>query len=248
MDWLFLPGCEIWIPDIILDEVLRNPGEEKDQRIEHRAEVAGWVQGNRHRIKRLATRIGERYDAEMQSYKNAMDLWRQAGSPARLEPLRPEWKDRGEQSVWVGVNIANDALATGESVIALADDHNVRAAIEAEARQKKKASIDLMSTQTLIQWMAEDFAVAEALTAWYAIEIAREGKVPTLQSRFRQPGWRSRRPSLHPCAVAATWWTGLQYPGAGLENARRRGAVFPGVPTPSMMSTMFTLSPYDRLE
>ena len=187
LDWLFLPGCEIWIPDIILDEVLRNPGEEKDQRIEHRAEVAGWVQGNRHRIKRLATRIGERYDAEMQSYKNAMDLWWQAGSPARLEPLRPEWKDRGEQSVWVGVNIPNDALATGESVIALADDHNVRAAIEARARQKKRASIDLMSTQTLILWMAEDFAVAEALTAWYAIEIAREGKVPTFNPDSDNP-------------------------------------------------------------
>jgi hypothetical protein len=115
----------------------------------------------------------------MQSFENAMDLWRRAGSPAGLEPLRPDWKDRGDQSVWVGVNIANDALATGESVIALADDHVVRAAIEARGRQKKTASIDLMGTQTFIQWMAGDFAVEEALTAWDAIEMAREGKVPT---------------------------------------------------------------------
>jgi hypothetical protein len=187
LDWLFVPGCEVWIPDIILDEVLRNPGEGRDQRIEHRAEVAGWVQGNRYRIKRLETRIGKRYDAEMRSYDNAMDLWRRAGSPAGLEPLRPDWKDRGDQSVWVGVNIANDALATGESVIALADDHNVRAAIEARGRQKRTASIDLMGTQTFIQWMAGDFAVEEALTAWDAIEIAREGKVPTFNSDSDNP-------------------------------------------------------------
>jgi hypothetical protein len=179
LDWLFVPGCEVWIHDIILDEVLRNPGEGKDQRVEHRAEVAGWVRRNRYRIKRLETRIGKRYAAEMRSHENAMELWRRAGSPPDLEPLRPEWKDRGDRSAWVGVNIANDALATGEAVLALADDHNVRAAIEAGGRQKKKASINLMGTQTFIQWMAGNFAVEAALTAWDAIETAREGKVPT---------------------------------------------------------------------
>jgi hypothetical protein len=176
LNWLFVPGCEVWIPDIILNEVLRNPGEGRDQRIGHRAEVAGWAQANRYRIKRLETRIGKRYDAEMQSYETSMDLWWRPGSPVGLEPLRPEWTDRGDESVWIGVNMADDALATGESV-ALTDDRNVRAAIEARGRQKKSASIDLMGTQTFIQWMARDFAVKDALTAWNAIQLAREGKV-----------------------------------------------------------------------
>ena len=136
LHWLFVPGCEVWIPDIILDEAFRNPEEGKDQRIERRAEVAGWAQRNRYRIKRLETRIGKRYDAEMQNYGNAMDLWQRAGSSADLEPLRPEWADRGDQSVWVGVNMTNDELATGESVIALADDHNIRAAIEARGAKR----------------------------------------------------------------------------------------------------------------
>ena len=187
LNWLFVPGCEVWIPDIILDEVLRDPGEGKDQRIGHRAEISFWLQSNRYRIRRLETRIGRRYAAEMWSYENAMDLWRLAGSPGDREPLHPEWKDRGDHSVWIGVNIASDALAAGEAVIALADDRDVRAAIEARARQKKAAAIDLMGTQTFIQWMAEDFAVEAALTAWDAIAAAREGKVPVFNAESGDP-------------------------------------------------------------
>jgi hypothetical protein len=179
LDWLFAPGCQVWVPDIILDEALRDPGEGKDQRIEHRAEIADWLQKNRYRIKRLETRIGIRYAAEMRNYRNALALWERAGSPAELEPDPPEWRDRGDESVWFGVNIANEALATGECVIALADDSNVRAAIEARGRQRKKAAIDLMGTQTFIEWMAEDFAISEALDAWDTVARAREGKVPT---------------------------------------------------------------------
>jgi hypothetical protein len=167
------------MPDIILDEALRDPGEGKDQRFEHRAEIADWLQTNRYRIKRLETRIGRRYAAETRNYQNALALWERAGSPTELEPEPPEWRDRGDESVWVGVNIANEALATGECVIALADDNNVRAAIEARGRQRKKASINLMGTQTFIEWMAEDFTISEALTAWDTIERARAGKVPT---------------------------------------------------------------------
>jgi hypothetical protein len=178
LDWLFVPGCEVWIPDIIRDEVIRDPGEGRDQRIEHRAELADWFQQNSYRIKKLTTRIGTQYGREMLGYERSMELWRRAGSPPELAPVRPDWKDRGDQSVWVGVNIANDALATGECVIALADDHNVRAAIEARGRQKKKASIDVMGTQVFIQWMVDDFGVEAALTAWETIKEAREGKVP----------------------------------------------------------------------
>ncbi len=179
LDWLFVPGCEVWIPDLIRDEVIRYPGDGKDQRIEHRAELADWFQKNGYRIKKLTTRIGAQYALEMLGYEHSMELWRRAGSPPELAPVRPDWRDRGDQSVWVGVNIANDALATGECVIALADDRNVRAAIEARGRQKKKASIDLMGTQVFIEWMANDFGVDAALTAWETIRIAREGKVPT---------------------------------------------------------------------
>lgn len=167
------------MPDIILDEALRDPGDGKDQRIEHRAEISEWLKKNRYRIKRLETRIGVRYAAEMRNYQTAMTLWERAGSPAELEPVQPEWRDRGDESVWVGVNIANEVLATGECVLALADDSNVRAAIEARGRQRKRAAIDLMGTQTFIEWMAEDFSIPEALNAWDAVARAREGQVPT---------------------------------------------------------------------
>ncbi len=63
LNWLFVPGCEV--SDIILGDVLRNPGEGKDPRIEHCAEVTDWAQANRYRVKQKETRIGRRYAAEM---------------------------------------------------------------------------------------------------------------------------------------------------------------------------------------
>jgi hypothetical protein len=48
----------------------------------------------------------------------SMDLWRRGGSPAGLETAAcPDWNDRGDQGVWAGVNIANDALAMGQGAI-----------------------------------------------------------------------------------------------------------------------------------
>ncbi len=44
--------------------------------------------------------------------------------------------------------IAEAVLATGECVIALADDDNVKAALEARGRQK----IKVMDTRTFIEW------------------------------------------------------------------------------------------------
>jgi hypothetical protein len=179
LDWLFVPGARVWLTDIIVDEVTRDPGEGQDQRIEHRTEIGDWIRRNRLRIKRLETRIGRRYAAEMAAWENAVELWRRAGRPAGMEPQRPDRSDLGDRSIWHGVNSAQAAIAEGEAVIVLADDSDVRAAVEAKARQQKKASIDLMGTQTFIEWLVEDFAVPGADTAWQTIAEARQGAVPT---------------------------------------------------------------------
>jgi len=62
LDWLFAPGCQVWMSDIIHDDVL------------HCDEIADWLQTNRYRIKRLETRIGRRYAAETRNYQNALAL------------------------------------------------------------------------------------------------------------------------------------------------------------------------------
>ncbi|MBV8474148.1 MAG: hypothetical protein JO234_12090 [Hyphomicrobiales bacterium] len=162
-----------------MDEVLREPGRDRDRRIAHRAEIERWISANRHRIKRLETRIGFRYAQEMRQYENALELWESAGRPAGREPERPEGSDRGDESVWVAVRTANAAVEISESVIALADDGEVRDAIQLRGRRQRRASIDLMGTQTFIRWMAEDFHIDAAATAWQTIAAARENKVPS---------------------------------------------------------------------
>jgi len=181
LDWLFAPGARIWLTDIIMDEVRRNPGEGQDQRIEHRAEIADWIDRNQRRIRRVETRIGRRYAADMQAWESAMDVWRKAGLPPEKAPPRPDWSDLGDRSIWFGISSANAAIAGGEAVIVLADDADVRAAVEAKGRQQKKVAIDLMGTQTFLEWLVEDFRVPGADTAWQTIYEARSGKVATFE-------------------------------------------------------------------
>jgi hypothetical protein len=142
-------------------------------------DIADWIQRNRHRIKRLTTRIGTKYAEEMQQYDRARQVWEMAGRPAGFEPQKPGWRDRGDESVWVELRTANAAIDTlGECVIALADEGEVRDAIQVKGRRQSKAAINLMSTQTFITWMAQDFGIKAAETAWVTIEAARENKVP----------------------------------------------------------------------
>jgi hypothetical protein len=59
----------------------------------------------------------------MQQYERARQVWEMAGRPANLQPQKPGWRDRDDESVWVAVSMANSAIDTlGESVIALADN------------------------------------------------------------------------------------------------------------------------------
>jgi hypothetical protein len=188
LDWLFVPGCEIWIPDIVVDEVLRDPGPAKDGRLTHRAEIAGWYERNKYRIKRLETRAGRLYRAETENHARARALWEMAGKPEGLEPAHPDWRDRGDESVWIAVKTANDALDTmGESVIALVDDGEIRGAIELRGRRQRTVAIDLMGTQTFIRWMAEDFGVAAAETAWDTIALARRNRIPEIAEDEADP-------------------------------------------------------------
>jgi len=179
LDWIFVPKCEVWIPDIILDEILRDPGAGTDARIEHRAEIAGWLRRNKYRIKRLKTRIGERYRAQTREYASTCKLWELAGRPKGMQPKRPDWRGRGDESVWIAVRTANASIDTVVgSTLALVDDGEIRDAIEVKGRRQLAAAIDLMGTQTFIRWMAEDFGIKAAATAWETIAAARQNKVP----------------------------------------------------------------------
>src|SRR6202034_1784979 len=89
LDWLFVPGAEVWVTDMVREEALRVPDREDDQRDVHRGELAAWFGRSDERIHIQSTDEGEQY-------RDAMENWRALGSsPER----KPRSRGRGERSV-----------------------------------------------------------------------------------------------------------------------------------------------------
>lgn len=97
-----------------------------------------------------------------------MALWKRAGMPP---DLKPDWSDRGERSLLAAVKTLKAVTAAGEEIIAIVDDRDARDAFRA-----LRADIMMIGTRTFIRWMAEDFRVPGADTAWQAILAATDGK------------------------------------------------------------------------
>jgi hypothetical protein len=163
LDWLFVPGAEVWVTDMVREEALRDPDPEDDQRGEHRAASRSWFERNRHRIHVQATDVGT-------EYHKAMQTWELAG---RLPHLQPSWKGRGEASILEVLDAAAKVLTMGEAVVAVVDDAKARMALRLH-----KADIDLMGTESFLTWMADRFGIVRAETAWKAIRLAAQDKVP----------------------------------------------------------------------
>jgi hypothetical protein len=164
LEWLFIPGAQVWITDMVREEILRDPDPGSDPRQAHRAAIRAWLTRNGERIGIQATEAGE-------EYRKAMEAWDLAGRPPHL---KPSWKGRGDASVLQVLDAATRIIAAGEAVVAIVDDRKLRAAIRLEER----IDIDLMATESFIVWIAERFAVEEARTAWAAIEAAAGGRAP----------------------------------------------------------------------
>jgi hypothetical protein len=161
LDWLFAPGAEVVITDMVVEEATRDPGVDRDPRKASRAYITKWLDANRHRVPILRTAEGERYEREMA-------LWRKAGMPG---DLRPDWSDRGERSLLAAIKVLKTALASGEEIIVIADDRDARDAVRAV-----RADIMLIGTRTFIRWMAEDFGLPGADTAWQTILASTDGR------------------------------------------------------------------------
>ncbi|TCR85276.1 hypothetical protein [Rhizobium sp. BK376] len=157
LDWLFEPGCDVMITDMVIAAAIREPGESRDQRRKVREYVAGWLERNRDRITVLATVEPQRYEREMR-------LWERAGKP---DDQHPEWSDRGERSVFSAVQDLKAVLAQTEEIIVIMDDRDGRDAVRAV-----RADIALMGTRTFIRWMEEDFGIESAATVWQVIRTA----------------------------------------------------------------------------
>lgn len=165
LDWLFAPTAEVWVTDMVKEEALRDPDDDDDQRELHRRDIAEWFARNEQRIHIQPTDEGE-------EYRKAMEAWRRApGTPA---DLKPSWKGRGERSILQVLDGVERLIAEGEAVIAIVDDRKARAAIKA----LDEVDIDLMATETYLEWLVRRFHVKGAETAWIAIRVAADQKIP----------------------------------------------------------------------
>ncbi|ACK86313.1 hypothetical protein [Methylobacterium brachiatum] len=161
LDWLFVPGCDVWLTDMVMEEVVRPPPAGGDLRRAARGAIKDWMERNRDRITRVETDEGRRYAREM-------ELWRRAGEPP---DMMPNWADRGEASLLSMVRSTKDSLSPDEAIIALVDERDAR-----DVMRGVRGNIDMMGTQTFVRWMLEDFGILEAEHAWTAIMIASGGK------------------------------------------------------------------------
>jgi len=172
LDLIFAPGAEVWVTDVVKEEVLRDPGEDKDQRKQHRADIAAWLRKNEQegRIQVMPTDEGQEYEADMAAYRNAIELWNLAGRPKGRRPSRPARRNRGDRRILSTVRLANSLVASGECVVVLADDHGLRNAVEATLRPERGGSVNLVGTPSLIRLVHETLGIQEAATAWWIIE------------------------------------------------------------------------------
>jgi hypothetical protein len=165
LDWLFTPGAEVCVTDMVREEALREPDDNDDQRELHRRDIAAWFERNKDRIHVQATDEGE-------EYRKAMEAWRRV--PGTPTELKPAWKGRGERSILQILDGIEKSVGEGEAVIVLVDDRKARAAIGA----LENVDIDIMATETYLYWLAKRFHMNAAETAWLAIAVAAGGNAP----------------------------------------------------------------------
>lgn len=67
---------------------------------------------------------------------------------------------------------AKKLLGPGEAIVALVDDRDAR-----DAMRGVRGNINMMGTQSFIQWMEQDFGIAPAADAWTAILVATTGRL-----------------------------------------------------------------------
>lgn len=152
LEWLFKPKCDVWITDVVLEEVRR---EGADRRRAAHTEFEAWLKKNKHLIRVVTTDVGRKYERDMQ-------LWERAGRPPELKPTTA---DLGERSVLDKIKSTRELLRSDETFLVLMDDRDGR-----DALKLLHVNADLMSTQTFIEWLVEDFKVKEAETAWTTLE------------------------------------------------------------------------------
>jgi len=167
LDWLFAPGVEIWVTDMVRNEALRDPDAGDDRRREQRMVLREWFADNSSRISIQQTPEGQDYEREMRN-------WIRGG---RVQADKPSWRNRGERSIRDLLPVVSQIVAEGDCVVLLVDDRAARSLV-LQAARVQEVEADLMATETFLEWLEQDYGVTDTQSAWMTIRCAAGGNQP----------------------------------------------------------------------
>jgi hypothetical protein len=158
LDYLFVPGVDVWITDMVQIEVTRDPDPGDDPRTSQRKALKEWFERN-------SNRIGIQVTNEGVDYKVAMANWLDAGAnPDR----KPRWKGLGEDSIRSKLQSVDEFRGKNEKVVILVDDRNARTAFSL----MENRNFDLLATRSFLYEIETVFGVTNATDFWPTIKMA----------------------------------------------------------------------------
>jgi hypothetical protein len=155
LDWLMEPCGTIWMSDMVMEEVTRDPETDADPRIGWLEYTRSWIQTNKFRIRRVETKTFE-------TYKLALEAWRAHGAnPA----AKPDAHDLGEASIIQTLKSFRGKMQPRQTIVVLMDDADGRDAL----RGMRRINRDVFGTRVFIEALYTKFGISDAEHAWQAI-------------------------------------------------------------------------------
>jgi predicted nucleic acid-binding protein len=155
LDWLMEPCGTIWMTDMVMEEVTRDPETDADPRCRWLAYTRSWIESNKFRIRRVETKTYE-------TYKLALEAWRSRGaSPV----AKPDAHDLGEASIIQSLKNFRGKMQPRQTIVVLMDDADGRDAL----RGMRRINLDVFGTRVFIEALYTKFGIADAEHAWQAI-------------------------------------------------------------------------------
>ena len=153
--WLMEPCGTIWMTDMVMEEVTRDPDSGKDPRSLWLAYTRSWIATNKYRIRRVET---DTY----RTYQLALDGWRAQGSdPER----KPNSRDLGEASIIQTLKSFRGKVQPRQTIVVLMDESDGRDALKG----MRRINLDVFGTRAFVEALHMHFGIAEAEHAWQAI-------------------------------------------------------------------------------
>lgn len=155
LDWLFEPCGTVYMTDMVMEEVTREPDNSENPRRDWLEYTRSWIQKHRFRIRKIET-------ATFSDYQLALEGWKATGAaPER----KPKLRHKGEPCVRETLAFFRGKIKPDETIVVLMDDGDGRDML----RGLRRINLDVFGTRVFIDALHESFGIAEAATAWQAL-------------------------------------------------------------------------------